>query len=154
LEIKMITRRDLMVACLAICCTLGVIAFAAETSPVMTSAVFDWSSISFKPNKAGTTGTLFTGRTATLDNLDVHVTTLNPGQAPHAPHQHPNEELVIVKDGTLEVLINGDCKKIGPGSVFFIASNQLHGVRNPGPRTATYHVVGWKSSTTPAPLAQ
>jgi quercetin dioxygenase-like cupin family protein len=150
----MITRRDLMVACLAICCTLGVIALTAETSPVMTSAAFDWSSISFKPNKTGSTGTLFTERTATLDNLDVHVTTLNPGQAPHAPHQHPNEELVIVKEGNLEVLINGDWKKIGPGSVFFIASNQLHGVRNPGPGTATYHVVGWKSSTTPAPSAQ
>ena len=26
----MITRRDLMVACFAICCTLGVIALAAE----------------------------------------------------------------------------------------------------------------------------
>jgi quercetin dioxygenase-like cupin family protein len=150
----MITRRDLMVACLAICCTLGVIALTAETSPVMTSAAFDWSSISFKPNKTGSTGTLFTERTATLDNLDVHVTTLNPGQAPHAPHQHPNEELVIVKEGNLEVLINGEWKKIGPGSVFFIASNQLHGVRNPGPGTATYHVVGWKSSTTPAPSAQ
>jgi len=31
---NMITRRDLMVACFAICCTLGVIALAAETSPV------------------------------------------------------------------------------------------------------------------------
>jgi quercetin dioxygenase-like cupin family protein len=148
----MITRRDLMVACLAICCTLGVIALAAETTPVMSSAVFDWSSISFKPNKTGSTGTLFTGRTATLDNLEVHVTTLDPGQAPHAPHQHPNEELVIVKEGNLEVLIDGNWKKIGPGSVFFIASNQLHGVRNPGPGTATYHVVGWKSSATAAPL--
>jgi len=34
----MITRRDLMVACFAICCTLGVIALAAETSPVDVSS--------------------------------------------------------------------------------------------------------------------
>ncbi len=108
----MITRRDLIVACFAICCTLGVIALAAETSPVMTSAIFDWNSISAEPNKAGSTRTFFKGRTATLDSLDVHVTTLNPGQAPHAPHQHPNEELIIVKEGTIEALVNGEWKKI------------------------------------------
>jgi quercetin dioxygenase-like cupin family protein len=154
MEIMMITRRDLIVACFAICCTLGILAFAAETSRVMSSAVFDWNSISAEPNKTGSTRTFFKGRTATLDNLEVHVTTLDPGQAPHAPHQHPNEELVIVKEGTIEALVDGQWKKIGPGSVFFIASNQLHGVRNPGPGTATYHVVGWKSSATPVPSAQ
>jgi quercetin dioxygenase-like cupin family protein len=154
MEVKMITRRDLIVACFASCCTLGVIAIAAETSPVMSSAVFDWNSIPAEPNKTGSTRTFFKGRTATLDNLEVHVTTLNPGQAPHTPHQHPNEELVIVKEGTIEALVNGEWKKIGPGSVFFIASNQMHGVRNPGPGNATYHVVGWKSSATPAPSAQ
>lgn len=150
----MITRRDLIVACLAICCTLGIFAFAAETSPVMSTAVFDWNSISAEPNKTGSTRTFFKGRTATLDNLEVHVTTLDPGQAPHAPHQHPNEELVIVKEGTIEALVNGEWKKIGSGSVFFIASNQLHGVRNPGPGIATYHVVGWTSSATPASTAK
>ena len=78
----MITHRDLIVASFAACLTLGVIAIAAETSPVMTSAVFDWNSIPAQPNKTGSTRTFFKGRTATLDNLEVHVTTLNPGQAP------------------------------------------------------------------------
>jgi len=150
----MITRRDLIVACFTISCALGILAFAAETSTVMSSAVFDWNSVPAEPNKTGSTRTFFKGRSATLDNLEVHVTTLDPGQAPHAPHQHPNEELVIVKEGTIEALVNGEWKKIGPGSVFFIASNQLHGVRNPGPGTATYHVVGWTSSATPPPSAQ
>jgi quercetin dioxygenase-like cupin family protein len=75
----------------------------------------------------------------------VHVTTLNPGQAPHPPHQHANEELIIVKEGTVEFLLNGEWKKAGPGSVIFVASNQLHGLRNPGPAPATYHVISWTS---------
>ena len=41
--------------------------------------------------------------TATLDELEIHITTLNKGETPHAPHQHPDEELVIVKEGTVEV---------------------------------------------------
>jgi quercetin dioxygenase-like cupin family protein len=144
----MITSRDLIVACMAAALALGVVALA-ESSQVMPSAVFDWNSFTPEPNKTGSSMTFFKGRTATLDNLEVHVTSLNPGQAPHVPHQHPNEELVIVKEGNIEALVNGEWKKIGPGSVFFIASNQLHGVRNPGPGVATYHVIGWKSAETP-----
>ena len=57
--------------------------------------------------------------TATLDELEMHITTLNPGQSSHAPHQHPNEELVIVRQGTVESLKHytepGEWKKNGHG---------------------------------------
>jgi len=146
----MICRRDILVACFAAACTVGTFSLAVASEPIMHSAVFDWNSVPEHANASGSTRDFLSGRTATLDQLYVHVTTLKPGAAPHAPHQHPNEELVIVKEGTIECLVNGEWKKIGPGSVFFIASNELHGVRNPGPGPATYHVIGWKSSGTPA----
>jgi quercetin dioxygenase-like cupin family protein len=142
----MITRRDLFVACFAAVLTIGVYAFAEQRTAVMGSTIIDWNSVPSHPNATGSTRDFFKGHTATLDQLEVHVTTLNPSAAPHPPHQHANEELIIVKEGTLECLVNGDWKKIGPGSVFFIASNQLHGVRNPGPGQAMYHVVGWRTS--------
>ena len=75
----------------------------------------------------------------------MHVTTLNPSLASHAPHTHPNEEVVILKEGTLEVYSNGDTVTVGPGSVLFFASNQSHGVRNVGTAPATYHVINWRS---------
>ena len=75
----------------------------------------------------------------------MHVTTLNPGLASHAPHQHENEELIIIREGTLEALMNGTWKRVGPGSVVFNASNVLHGIRNVGTTPAVYHVVNWKS---------
>ena len=82
---------------------------------------------------------------ATLDELEMHVTTLNPGQTSHAPHKHPNEELVIVREGTVEVLVQGEWKRLGPGSGIFNASNELHGLRNVGTTPTTYHVVNWTS---------
>src|SRR5215471_3701514 len=45
--------------------------------------------------------------TVNLSRLEMHVTTLAPGHAPHPPHRHLHEELMIVRSGTLEVLQNG-----------------------------------------------
>ncbi|MDQ3755129.1 MAG: cupin domain-containing protein, partial [Acidobacteriota bacterium] len=54
-------------------------------------------------------------------------------------------ELVIVKEGTVEALVNGELKRVGPGSVIFNASDQLHAVKNVGDGPATYHVINWIS---------
>jgi quercetin dioxygenase-like cupin family protein len=143
-----IKSRDIIVALIAISATLVVVAVAQTQTPVMQSTAFDWSMISAKKTDVGEVRQFFRAPTATLDELECHVTTLNPGQTSHAPHKHPNEELVIVKEGTVEVLVNGEMKKVGQGSVIFNASNQLHGIRNVGTTPATYHVINWKSPGT------
>jgi quercetin dioxygenase-like cupin family protein len=144
----MITRRDLFVALTAVLATAGAFAIEDQTS-VMGSTVFDWNAILVKTTDVGSVRSFFKARTATLDELEVHVTTLEPGKSPHPPHRHPNEEMVIVKQGTVEVLVNGEWKRIGPGSVSFFASNQLHGLRNVGSEPAIYHVINWKTAATP-----
>jgi quercetin dioxygenase-like cupin family protein len=145
----MITRRDLIVAFVAISATLCIVAVADQKASIMQSAAFDWNSIPVKQTPVGSTRSFFKAPTATLDELELHVTTLNPGQTSHAPHQHPNEELVIIKEGTVEALVQGEWKRVGEGSVIFNASNQLHGLKNVGTTPATYHVINWKSSATP-----
>jgi XRE family transcriptional regulator, regulator of sulfur utilization len=142
----MITRRDLFVALIAIGMTLcGVAAVAHTETSVMQSSVFDWNTIAEKKTDVGSVRQFFRTPTATLDELECHVTTLNPGQTSHPPHKHPNEELVIVREGTVEVLSNGEWKRVGPGSVVFNASNQMHSLRNVGSGPATYHVINWSS---------
>ena len=49
-----------------------------------------------------------------------------PGKWSHPPHKHPNEELVLIRQGTVETLSGGSWKRLGPGSVIFNASNSLH----------------------------
>jgi XRE family transcriptional regulator, regulator of sulfur utilization len=148
LEKRMITRRDIIVALIAAAFTACGFA-AADTTPILRAAVFDWNTIPVKTTPVGSTRQFFKARTATLDQLEVHVTTLNAGQASHPPHKHPNEELVILDQGTLDALVNGEWKRVGPGSVIFNASNQLHGVKNVGSGPATYHVINWTSAETP-----
>ena len=144
----MITRRDLLIALATAGLTAGAFALA-DKAGVLGSTVFDWNTIPVKTTEVGSVRQVVSQPTPTLENLEVHITTLNPGKSPHPPHRHPNEEMLIIRQGTLEALINGEWKRVGPGSVIFFASNQLHGVRNVGDEPAIYHVVNWKTSATP-----
>ena len=143
----MITRRDLIVALVAMGATVGTVAVAQQPppTPILQSTAFDWDTVPATATAVGSVRQFVRAPTATLDELELHVTTLNSGQTSHAPHQHPNEELIIIREGTVEVLVNGVWKRIGPGSVVFNASNQLHGLRNVGTGPATYHVINWTS---------
>jgi quercetin dioxygenase-like cupin family protein len=121
----------------------------AQKAPVQHSAVFDWNSLEAKPNNFGSARSVFRGPTPTLEELEMHITTLNPGQTSHAPHTHPNEELIIIREGTVETLSNGKWVRTGPGSIIFNASNELHGLKNVGTTPATYHVINWRTASTP-----
>jgi quercetin dioxygenase-like cupin family protein len=143
-----INRRDICVAAIACAVTAGAFALA-DQAQVMGSTVFDWNAIAARPTETGSVRSFCKSRTASLDELEIHVTTLDPGKSPHPPHRHPNEELVIIRQGTVEAFENGEWTRVGPGSVIFSASNQLHGLRNVGTEPAIYHVINWKSATTP-----
>jgi quercetin dioxygenase-like cupin family protein len=146
----MFTKRDLMVCLMTISGTLGALAAVDAAKPLIGESVYDWNNLTVKKTAIGETRSVMKGPTATLDELEMHVTTLNPGQASHPPHKHPNEELVIWDKGTVEALVNGEWKKLGPGSVIFNASNVLHGLRNVGDTPAQYHVINWRTDKTPA----
>jgi quercetin dioxygenase-like cupin family protein len=140
----MIRRRDIIVTLLAVTITLVCVRAFGQTS-VMQSSTFDWNAIAVKQTDVGSVRQFFRSPTATLDELECHVTTLNPGLQSHPPHKHVNEELVIIREGTVEVLSDGTWKRVGPGSVVFNASNQLHALRNVGSTPAVYHVINWSS---------
>jgi quercetin dioxygenase-like cupin family protein len=105
--------------------------------------VFEWDEMQFHKTATGEVCSLCRQPTATLDQLEMHVSKLNPGTASHPPHRHVNEELIIIREGDCETLSDGKWIKVGPGSVVFNASNSLHGFRNIGATVAVYHVINW-----------
>jgi quercetin dioxygenase-like cupin family protein len=142
-------RRDLIVATAASLVTISVVAMAQGTSAVIGPSVWDWNSLQTRTTDVGAYRQVARGPTATLEELEIHVTTLNPGLSSHPPHRHPNEELVIVREGQVEVLNGGRWIRAGPGSVIFNASNSEHALRNVGTIPATYHVINWRTAATP-----
>jgi len=109
--------------------------------PPMHSRIFQWSDMPAQPSNIGALRNFFDAPTATLDNLSCHVTTLNPGKEPHPAHRHPEEELLIIKEGTLEVVQNGVTNQVGAGGMVFCASNELHGWCNSSTNPVTYYVI-------------
>jgi XRE family transcriptional regulator, regulator of sulfur utilization len=145
----MLSIRDLAVAVLAVSGTLCAVAAVEAAKPVIGESAWSWNDLVAQKTAIGETRAIVKGPTATLDELEMHITTLNPGMASHPPHKHPNEELVIVDSGTVEALVNGEWKRLGPGSVILNASNVLHGLRNVGTTPAQYHVINWRTDKTP-----
>jgi XRE family transcriptional regulator, regulator of sulfur utilization len=144
----MIKLRDLIVSVTAVLATLAVLQFTAtarEDSPLMNSAVLRVDTITPTPTDVGSRRSIVRAATATLDELESHVTTLNPGQWPHPPHQHVNEELIIVTQGSIEAYIEGTWTPVPTGSIAFMASNHRHTVRNVSNAPATYYVINWAS---------
>ncbi|HSI15446.1 MAG TPA: cupin domain-containing protein [Chthoniobacter sp.] len=144
----MIPLRHSFVVLSLLSCALAMSARGEDAKPepqIMGSTVFDWTQLAVHKTPKGESRRIAQAPTATLDELEMHVTTLNPGEQAHPPHQHPDEELLIIKEGTVEALVNGEWKRVGPGSVIFQAANQLHAIRNAGDTPATYHVIKWNS---------
>jgi quercetin dioxygenase-like cupin family protein len=140
----MLTRRDLVVAVVVASATLAAVAWAQSPgSPLLGSCLFNWDEMRAAPSATGEKRDVFRERTATLDQLAVHVTTVKPGERAHDPHRHWEEELIVVKEGTLESMQNGATTRLGPGSVIFEASNDLHGLKNVGDTQASYFVIKW-----------
>jgi (S)-ureidoglycine aminohydrolase len=86
------------------------------------------------------------GSSTTLANLEMHVTTLEPGNAAHPPHTHTDqEELIIVKEGLLNVTIQGKQKLLSPGGVALALPGEEHGAVNAGKSKAVYYLLKFKT---------
>lgn len=142
-----LSRREVVAGLLAMASGLSAVALA-EDQPVLGPAVFHWDDLQFHKTPTGEMASIYKGPTATVDQLEMHVSKLNPGAMSHPPHRHVNEELIILREGECETLSNGQWVKVGPGSVVFNASNSLHSFRNVGTTQAVYHVINWSPNKT------
>lgn len=129
------TRRDLTLL------SAGFIAATAKAqkAPLATlpSHVYRFEDLTLKGNGRA----VLDGLTHTGYHVDLHETQLAPGMAPHAPHKHEHEEIIMIREGRIEFTIEGKATVAGPGSVTYIASNDFHGSKNVGDVMAHYFVI-------------
>jgi (S)-ureidoglycine aminohydrolase len=107
------------------------------------SFMMDWKDMVFKPHDKGGVRQLFDRKTAMFNRFDIHVTQLNEGNKSHDPHQHKNEEIILMLEGNAEMQIGTDHQKANPGDVVFLTSNVLHNLSNIGKGACLYFAIQW-----------
>jgi quercetin dioxygenase-like cupin family protein len=83
----------------------------------------------------------FNGPTQQLAAIASGLVTLEPGAAPHPPHRHPEEEIMIVGEGHGEFIVNGVATPVKTGDMIFAESNVLHGVLNTSKSQMTFYFI-------------
>lgn len=99
----------------------------------------------------------FQGLTPVHDAMTCHASVLSPGQMPHPPHCHLEEELLIILSGRAELLL-GDSSDTGQatahpagaGTFAYYPAYQHHTLRNAGDEPLTYLMLRWRG----APVAE
>jgi mannose-6-phosphate isomerase-like protein (cupin superfamily) len=114
---------------------------SAQQETAMPSAMFPFAKLPVRTVDSAQYREALKGKLATGESLEVHETTLAPGGAPHPPHHHAHSEMWLIREGTVEITVNGKSYQLGPGSVGFVRSNDEHGIKNAGTTPATYFVV-------------
>ncbi len=86
----------------------------------------------------------FDGPTDQLSAMTAGSLLLKPGKSPHPPHQHPEEEIMVVTEGTGEISIDGKITKVAGGSMMFCGGGTLHGIVNTGETPLLFYYYKWK----------
>lgn len=87
----------------------------------------------------------FDGPTDQLKAMTAGSLRLKPGQTPHPPHEHPEEEFMVITEGTGEVVVDGKTTQVGPGTMMYCAARKLHGIVNTGPTPLLFYFYKWRA---------
>ncbi len=135
-------RRDLLKAIPALPAAL----FAAVGGPgKLPNAVVDGSHAKVSHEPFGELSVYFEGPTDQLKTMTAGSLRLKPGMSPHPPHQHEEEEFMVVTEGTGEISMAGKVTPVGPGSMMYSAANKLHGIVNTGKVPLLFYYYKWKA---------
>jgi quercetin dioxygenase-like cupin family protein len=137
-----LTRRDLCVLLPALLAasTTGAESKENRSRQLLPSTIYDFAKLHADNNNGESYVAIFEGDTHSGLHIKLHETGLAPGAVAHQPYHHAGDEMFMVRQGTLEVEIEGKRSELQPGSVAYIASNTVYAIRNTSREWTHYFV--------------
>jgi mannose-6-phosphate isomerase-like protein (cupin superfamily) len=137
----MATRRDVF----KLAGLPGLAAFAAGTADRIPNATLGAEGAKVTHETFGDLRIYFDAPTEQLKSMTAGSLRLKPGMSPHPPHQHPEEEFMVITEGTGEIVVDGKTTKVGPGTMMYCAAGRLHGIVNTGKTPLLFYFYKWRA---------
>jgi len=135
------TRREIFAAMGAAFAALG----AAPAAAKVNAAVLERQNLQRIDAPFGEARIYFKGETAQLQLLEVLGVQLNPGTSPHPPHEHPEEEILLIAQGSGEFSLDGNAIPCAAGAMLYAEPGHLHGITNTGSEPLQLYVFKWQT---------
>lgn len=137
-----ITRRDMCILLPALMATATSHAAAGEAdkNETLKSAIYNLKDLKPEISEGHQYIPVFEGTTSNGQHMTLHESFLGPGATVHGPYSHPGDEMFLVRDGTLEVEMQGKRSQVGPGGIAYVASNTVYSIRNTSKEWTHYFV--------------
>ncbi|WP_133273010.1 cupin domain-containing protein [Hymenobacter radiodurans] len=106
----------------------------------------DWGQFTVVKTDNKETRPVFDRPSTMFRRFDVHATMLMPGIASHPPHTHRTEEIILMTQGSGEILIDRKAHKAAAGDIVFLEANVPHAFTNTGKGPCGYFAIQWHSN--------
>ncbi|MCS7023564.1 MAG: cupin domain-containing protein [Bryobacteraceae bacterium] len=123
---------------------MPLLVFAGNKKPIP-NLTLSQSEAKFTQEKFGELRIYFEGSTDQIRSMTAGSLRLKPGMSPHPPHTHPEEEFLVVTEGTGEIILEGKVTKVGPGAMMYCAANKSHGIVNTGKTPLLFYFYKWQA---------
>lgn len=116
----------------------------AADSAKLQSVTLDAAQAKVTHEPFGDLAIYFNGATDQVGSMTAGSLRLKAGRSPHPPHQHPEEEFMVITEGNGEILVDGKMTQVGPGSMMYCAGGKIHGIFNTGTEPLLFYFYKWK----------
>lgn len=138
-------RLAAVAAALLLAFAAGAMVAQQAAPPPLRSAIVPQGEAVRQDNEWGTLYTYYAGETFGTRDVLAAVAVIKPGWEIHPPHEHPEEEYVMVTQGTGVWHMNGKEIPARPGDMQYAAPWDVHGIRNTGSTPLTFVVWKWNN---------
>lgn len=115
--------------------------FVMAADEAMDSQIMRYEDRVIDPRDWGAFARYFGGDTRANGAVRVSKGTINPGDWPHPPHRHDAEEIIHVVSGEGTWYLNDEVLPARAGDMVFIASQDLHTLKNTGMEPVEFLVI-------------
>jgi mannose-6-phosphate isomerase-like protein (cupin superfamily) len=118
---------------------------AAAALPKWPNMTFDPTKARQVPDPSGDLRIYHEGPTDMLRSMTAGSLRLKAGMSPHPAHKHPEEEFMVVTEGTGWIEVEGKQVPVGPGSMMYCGANKLHAIKNTGATPLLFYFYKWQA---------